>query len=233
MEEILYIEVPVSDSTLVHHWLQETWQSNSSHKKLTTHGVRLRFPKTSGEVSVFIWSVQNTTYLKAFRWGNFPAAFARRLAQHLKSSLEKRFPPAYPEPPNIDLSQQSIFSALAEDYPKTVHFFRKIPNGEAALTRVYWWEQRWRAEARNPKQPKIVIQRTTTEPKALPDYDLIYVGGALGVIHAAVMARRGYRVLLLERLPFGRMNREWNISRQEFQALIDLGLFTASEFETL
>jgi lycopene cyclase CruA len=177
--------------------------------------------------------VQNTTYLKAFRWGKFPAAFARRLAQHLKYSLEKKFPPAYPELPKVDLSQHSIFSALAEDYPKTVHFFQKIPNGESALTRVYWWEQRWRAEARNPKQPKTVIKRTTAEQEAFPDYDLIYVGGALGVIHAAVMARRGYRVLLLERLPFGRMNREWNISRQEFQALIDLGLFTASEFETL
>jgi lycopene cyclase CruA len=62
-------------------------------------------------------------------------------------------------------------------------------------------------------------------------FDLIYVGGALGVIHAAVMARLGYRVLLLERLPFGRMNREWNISRDEFQRSIDLNLFTPAEFE--
>ncbi|MEG4320785.1 MULTISPECIES: flavin-dependent dehydrogenase [unclassified Microcoleus] len=64
-------------------------------------------------------------------------------------------------------------------------------------------------------------------------YDLIYIGGALGVIHAAVMARLGYRVLLLERMPFGRMNREWNISRDEIQSLVDLGLFTAAEIETL
>lgn len=47
------------------------------------------------------------------------------------------------------------------------------------------------------------------------------------------MARLGYRVLLIERLPFGRMNREWNISRSEFQSLIDLGLFTPAEFEGL
>jgi lycopene cyclase CruA len=64
-------------------------------------------------------------------------------------------------------------------------------------------------------------------------YDLIYIGGALGVIHAAVMARLGYRVLLVERMPFGRMNREWNISRDEIQSLIDLGLFSAAEIETL
>jgi lycopene cyclase CruA len=47
------------------------------------------------------------------------------------------------------------------------------------------------------------------------------------------MARLGYRVLLIERLPFGRMNREWNISRDEFQSLIELGLFTSAEFESL
>ena len=85
---------------------------------------------------------------------------------------------------------------------------------------------------KNPQQPKQVLFRvedTSQLTASLPDrskYDLIYVGGALGVIHAAVMARLGYRVLLLERLPFGRMNREWNISRDEFQRLIDLNLFT-------
>ena len=66
-----------------------------------------------------------------------------------------------------------------------------------------------------------------------PDYDLIYVGGALGVIHAAVMAQLGYRVLLVERLPFGRMNREWNISRSELQSLIDLGLLTPESCESI
>lgn len=47
------------------------------------------------------------------------------------------------------------------------------------------------------------------------------------------MAKLGYKVLLVERLPFDRMNREWNISRDEFQSLIDLGLFTPSEFESV
>lgn len=231
MEEILYTEVPIADSAQVCQWLQESWQIDTSYKKNTPQGLRLQFPTTPGEFSIFTWSVQNTTYLKAFRWGNFPVPFARRLGQNLKISLQQQFPLAYPEPPEIDLSQESIFAALAPYYPKTVHFFQKIPNGEYDLTRVYWWEKRWRKEVRSPQQPKTVVKRT--EADFTPEYDLIYVGGALGVIHAAVMAQRGYRVLLMERLPFGRMNREWNISRQEFQALIDLGLFTASEFESV
>ena len=117
-----------------------------------------------------------------------------------------------------------------------------MPKGEYDLQRVYWWEQRWREGTRNPQKPKQVVfwksegSSATDSVTDLTDvtvYDLIYIGGALGVIHAAVMARLGYRVLLVERMPFGRMNREWNISRDEIQSLIDLGLFTAAEVESL
>jgi lycopene cyclase CruA len=91
----------------------------------------------------------------------------------------------------------------------------------------------------HPQQPQEVIFKSNAV--SIPrqdgdlddDFDLIYIGGALGVIHAAVMALKGYRVLLVERLPFGRMNREWNISRDEFQSLINLGLFTPEEFESV
>ncbi|HEY9826837.1 MAG TPA: flavin-dependent dehydrogenase [Stenomitos sp.] len=117
-----------------------------------------------------------------------------------------------------------------------MQYFQRMPNGEADLNRVYWWEQRWRENVRSPQAPRQVVFQdeaaigATTES---PTYDLIYIGGALGVIHAAVMANLGYRVLLIERLPFGQMHREWNISRAEFQTLIDLGLFTAADFEGL
>lgn len=108
-----------------------------------------------------------------------------------------------------------------------------MPNGDYDLKRVYWWEQRWRESVQNPQQPKQVVSRKEERREEKEEkYDLIYLGGALGVIHAAVMARLGYRVLLIERLPFGKMNREWNISRSEFQNLIDLGLFTLAEFES-
>lgn len=185
------------------------------------------------ELSVFVWTVQRTTYLKVFRWANQPLPQESTVVQQLTSQIRQAFPNQYPEPPEIDLSQQSIFEALAERYPKTVRYFQRMPNGEADLTRVYWWEQRWRKSVRQPQQPNPVVFNQSEPNPATPDYDLIYVGGALGVIHAAVMARLGYRVLLIERLPFGRMNREWNISRSEFQSLIDLGLFTADEFESL
>ena len=251
MKELFYVEIPTPDTDAVRAWLQQDWQHEQGEKIITPDGIRLKFDKaipsnrtptteaiTIPEISIFVWSVQRTTYIKAFRWGTSPIRDERQVLQKLEAGVRCQFPYHYPEPPDVDLSQQSIFEALAPYYPRTVHFFQKMPNGEYDLNRVYWWEKRWREGVRNPTQPKQVVFKELhvsglkVQPSA-PTYDLIYIGGALGVIHAAVMAQRGYRVLLIERLPFGRMNREWNISRDEFQSLIDLGLLTPSEMESL
>ncbi len=289
MQEILYLEVPTPDTAAVCTWLQDEFDPGIGAKIITPDGFRLLSNPTAAEVllsgtananpkpafantnsanpnsrsaelSVFVWSVQRTTYLKVFRLEDAPAG-ERKFLQTLNLAVKNKFPDRYPEPPVIDLSKQSIFDALAPYYPLTVKYFKKMPKGEYDLTRVYWWEQRWREGTRNPQTPKQVVflkeeerGEKSTPPcppqggkergekgegaSSVPDsgdtfYDLIYIGGALGVIHAAVMARLGYRVLLVERMPFGRMNREWNISRDEIQSLIDLGLFTAAEIETL
>jgi len=228
MKEILYLEVPTPDTDAVIQWLHSGYSPNQGERTLTPVGIRLML---GGELSIFVWSLQRSTYLKVFRTGTI--AGEKQILKNLVTDIRAQFPQIYPEPPKIDLSQQSIFEALAAHYPKTVEFFKKIPNGEYDLNRVYWWEQRWREGVRTPKTPRQVVFMTNdgnTAPSK-PAFDLIYVGGALGIVHAAVMAKLGYRVLLLERMPFGRMNREWNISRSEFQSLIDLGLFTAAEFD--
>ena len=255
MEEILYLEVPTPDTATVLTWLQIEFEPGTGEKLLRPDGFRLQVPKEAGnndaaitgklprELSVFVWSVQRTTYLKVFRWGDQPVSGEGQILQRLSQEIRTQFPHKYPEPPAID-SQKSIFEELATVYPLTVKYFQQMPNGEYDLNRAYWWEQRWREGVRNPRQPRQVIfsqngefgegQKDSSITSSLPPtYDLIYIGGALGVIHAAVMARLGYKVLLVERLPFGRMNREWNISRDELQSLINLGLVTAAELETV
>jgi lycopene cyclase CruA len=246
MKEILYIEIPCPQTERVKHWLQQGFNPNIGEKVPTENGIFWRssattpaaegFPELSqsvcNELSIFVWNLQRTTYLKVFRWSAEPLFQEKELLQRLTEEIRREFPNGYPLPPAIDLSNQSIFDALAQEYPLTVKYFRRMPNGENDLKRVYWWEQRWREGVNNPKAPTQVVFTNQSPTPSLP-YDLIYIGGALGVIHAAVMARLGYRVLLIERLPFGRMNREWNISRSEFQSVIDLGLFTPPEFESL
>jgi lycopene cyclase CruA len=242
MEELLYIEIPTPEIDRVRSWLQTQWQPQVGTAIITPDGLRLQFPKTATELtasipelSIFVWSLQRTTYLKIFRWAERAVPQETQIIRDLTSQLRQQFPTTHPAPPAIDLTHQSIFEALAPYYPTTVKYFQKMPNGEADLNRAYWWEKRWREGVKNPQQPQQVLFRSTSAtpdiPASQPRYDLIYIGGALGVIHAAVMARLGYKVLLLERLPFGRMNREWNISRDEFQRLIDLELFTPTEFE--
>ncbi|MGF1485957.1 MAG: NAD(P)/FAD-dependent oxidoreductase [Prochloraceae cyanobacterium] len=235
MKEILYVEIPTPATKEVIEWLQKEWQPIEGEKKIAKNGVRVQFSRSSEhrELSVFIWSLQRTTYLKVFQWGKKAISASKNIQQQLVEQLRKRFPIQYPAPPEIDLKDRSIFAALEPYYPQTVHFFKKMPKGEYDLNRVYWWEKRWRDSTRNPQKPKEVIFKTAATTATKPTYDLIYVGGALGVIHAAVMALKGYKVLVVERLKFGRMNREWNISRSEFQSLIDLNLFTEAEFEKI
>jgi lycopene cyclase CruA len=227
MEELLYLEIPTPELPKVQDWLVTQW--SVAGKVATDSGVRVALG--NDELSVFLWSLQRTTYLKVFRWTKQSIAGEQKILRSLTAEIRSAFPHHYPQLPVIDLSDKSIFEAIAPFYPKTAAYFQKMPKGEADLQRVYWWEKRWRESVRNPQQPKQVVFPSNDHQKN--DYDLIYIGGALGVIHAAVMAKIGYRVLLIERLPFGRMNREWNISRDEFQRLIDLGLFTTSEFESL
>ncbi|NEQ33694.1 MAG: flavin-dependent dehydrogenase [Leptolyngbya sp. SIO4C5] len=254
MQEVLYTEIPTPDVAAVKAWLQDDFTPATGQKYCTPDGIRLEFSWPKAErsqtvlppaLSIIVWSLQRTTYLKAFRWTTTPLPQENLTLQRLTAEIRQQFPQQYPTPPEIDLAQQSIFDALGGRYPKTVQYFQRMPNGEADLKRAYWWEKRWRESVKTPQQPAQVLfkpeevsaeQRQVlaqAESAAAPVYDLIYVGGALGILHAAVMASLGYRVLLIERLPFGRMNREWNISREEFQSLIDLGLFTPAEFESL
>jgi lycopene cyclase CruA len=236
MQQLLYIEIPTPAIAAVTAWLQTEYQPPFGKKSIAKHGCILERQNPAGaiaQLSIFTWTLQRTTYLKVFRWSEESMDGEQELLKHLTQAIRQAFPYEFKLPPAI-APNQSIFEALAAEYPLTVKFFQRIPNGEYDLNRVYWWEQRWRQSVKSPQNPQQVIFRDSapTVPTAA-SYDIVYLGGALGAIHAAMMAKLGYRVCLVERIPFGRMNREWNISRAEFQNLIDFGLFTTAEFEQM
>ncbi|PLZ11139.1 flavin-dependent dehydrogenase, partial [Fischerella thermalis WC119] len=168
MKEILYIEIPTPDTTAVCKWLQTEFEPGNGKKMLTPDGFRLRMIENTDdnrnipeklplELSFFVWSLQRTTYLKVFRWSEQAFPQEKQILKRLTTAIRSRFPHQYPEPPTIDLSQESIFEALAPYYPLTVKYFQKMPNGEYDLQRVYWWEQRWRQGVRNPQKPRQVV----------------------------------------------------------------------------
>jgi len=217
----------------------------------------------STELSTFVWSLQRTTYLKVFRLEDAPPGerkFLEALNLAVRNKFPDRYPeppvidlskqsifealaPYYPltvkyfqKMPKGEYDLQRVYwweqrwreGTRNPQKPKQVVFFHE--EGSSATSNVRDVTEVRKTEVGTGQKASGTIPVSDSGDTF---YDLIYIGGALGVIHAAVMARLGYRVLLVERMPFGRMNREWNISRDEIQSLIDLGLFTAAEIETL
>ncbi len=64
------------------------------------------------------------------------------------------------------------------------------------------------------------------------EYDVVYAGGTLALFHAAVMAEKYHRsVLVFDRNVPGKSTRDWNISRSELKNLEETGVFSADEIE--
>lgn len=233
VRQLLYLEVPTRDTPAVKAWLQHSYTPAFAtvRKSPTANGCLLHCPET---LSVFVWSLQATTYLKVFLWSETSPPLQAQILADLERQVRQTFPISYPQLPALPevMVQTSIFTALEPFYPLTVKFFKKFPQGEYDLQRVYWWEKRWRDSVKGQQAvSQVLFNHSQPYGNSPPQYDLLYLGGALGAIHGAMMAKLGYRVCLVERLGFGRMNREWNISRQELAVLVNFGLFTWAELE--
>ena len=115
MKQLLYLEVPTPDLHRVRSWLHHEFMVSEFmvselmvhegrlEKQPTPQGIRIRAlqpQKAGGELSVFLWSLQRTTYLKVFRWG-LALPQEQPLLDRLQTGLKQVFPPVYPEPPTF------------------------------------------------------------------------------------------------------------------------------------
>lgn len=131
--------------------------------------------------------------------------------------------------PTHQHARPTFADTLRERYPQTVTYFEEMQALDH-LERICQLEQGWQRTLRGEYDASIYSTGSLSATTAELDYDLIYVGGGLGLLHAAVMAQRyGWRVLLFDRGQAGCTHREWNISRDELQALVTLGVVSWDE----
>ncbi len=124
---------------------------------------------------------------------------------------------------------------LRRQFPRTVENFAPLPNREAWLKRIWEIERRWNDFRENPDRTEEII-RFDSAPKGLEiegEFEIVYAGGTLGLLHAAVMATKYNRkVLVFDAHTVGKTHRDWNISDDELQEFVRVGLFTGDEIET-
>lgn len=92
-------------------------------------------------------------------------------------------------------------------------------------------DQLWQS-LREGTIPTPQVVETSDQPLSTIAWDVLICGGTLGILVGAVLAQRGYRVALLEQGILQGRVQEWNISRQELQKFVQLGLLTEAELAT-
>ncbi|MGH9903085.1 MAG: NAD(P)/FAD-dependent oxidoreductase, partial [Pyrinomonadaceae bacterium] len=121
-------------------------------------------------------------------------------------------------------------------YPLTVSNFGGLANREMWLRRIWELDARWQEAMSNgggPAAKEVIVRGAPPAGLAVEGtFDIIYAGGVLGLLHAAVMATEyGQRVMVFDDHTVGRTDRDWNISDEELRELDRAGLFTKEEIE--
>lgn len=127
---------------------------------------------------------------------------------------------------------QFELDALQSKYPRTVSEILSVENGESHLRTIWEIEQRWDRFRRDPGSFEKVIFPGGAHDSIDGEFDVIYAGGTIGLLHASVMATRyGRKVLVFDSQAVGRSNRNWNLSEEDLDEFVKAGLFTRAELD--
>jgi lycopene cyclase CruA len=130
-----------------------------------------------------------------------------------------------------------------ERYPLTVANFGALGERENYLRRIWLTELRWRETLERQQRAAQEAVVRGAPPSGLTiegEFEVIYAGGALGLLHAAVLASRfKRRVMVFDAGAVGRDGgvggggggRAWNLCDEELGELERAGLFTKAEVE--
>ncbi|HEX8180852.1 MAG TPA: hypothetical protein VF525_15000 [Pyrinomonadaceae bacterium] len=120
-------------------------------------------------------------------------------------------------------------------YPLTVANFAALGEREVWLRNIWAAGERWQEEQAQAQAGASEVVVRGAPPATLEvagEFETIYAGGGLGLLHAAVAAcRYNRRVLVFDADTVGRAGRNWQVSADELRGLEDAALFTPAEIE--
>ena len=128
---------------------------------------------------------------------------------------------------------------LRRRYPLTVASFGSLANREAWLRGIWETEARWRHAmtpwgGRQQAEEVIVKGAPPSRLEVEAEFEIIYAGGVLGLLHGAVMASRYHRrVMVFDQGETGRADRDLNLSDEELNEFTRAGLLTKEETESV
>src|SRR3954451_6826761 len=123
---------------------------------------------------------------------------------------------------------------LRRRYPLTVRNLGALPDREAWLGKIWNLESQWHKSLEAQDElPEVVVKGNPPADLFIKgEFEVIYEGGVLGLLHAAVLATRyGRSVLVIDANSVGRTHRDWNISDNELLEFERVGLFKREELE--
>ena len=107
--------------------------------------------------------------------------------------------------------------------------------GSSTLEGLYGLDRAWRRLKgggwRDPA-PEMVHSHDSSAGKT-PDFDVVVCGGTLGIFYALALQRLNFKTCVIERGKVAGRPQEWNISRNELEVLVKLGLLTHEELESV
>lgn len=133
------------------------------------------------------------------------------------------------------LEKQFDLAEIRRRFPLLVENLAALSNRETHLKRIWEIEERWNRARENPEKSEEVVLFDSAPQgvKIDGEFEIIYAGGSLGLLHAAVMAlQHNRKVLVFDAHTVGKTHRDWNISDAELQEFVRAGLFTKEELET-
>ncbi len=135
---------------------------------------------------------------------------------------------------NSKLHNAPDLSEFRKRYPLTVANFGALANREAWLGRIWELDTAWQQTIEGDKgAPEVIVRGAPPSRLNIEaEFEIIYAGGSVGLLHAAVMASRfNRRVMVFDSQTVGRTDRDWNISDEELREFEHAGLFTREEIE--